>query len=148
MEYNQIFRPDTLSKLNKRSQENLKKLMGDKTLMQTMMSSTRLLQEIMVIEAPYKDQLEQLAVQMVEDMYPIITEDGINIDAKIVSMSDVNKSLDEIKLKENSPEAKRRVINGISQGAALHGTFSFYMFKEYFLPFIFNAFKPSIGIVL
>jgi len=131
MEYNQIFRPDTLSKLNKRSQENLKKLMGDKTLMQTMMSSTRLLQEIMVIEAPYKDQLEQLAVQMVEDMYPIITEDGINIDAKIVSMSDVNKSLDEIKLKENSPEAKRRVINGISQGAALHGTFSFYMFKEY-----------------
>lgn len=203
MDYKDIFRPDTLEKLNKRSQENLKKMMGDKTLMQTMMSSTRLLQEIIAIEAPYKDQLEQLAVQMAEDMYPIITEDGINIDAKIVSIADVNKSLDEIKiekpldpnlnklkgggrfetdkyivinnfgkitiyskpkdddepnplfqsrnlrdiqkwlknpfsietnyeqLNESSPEAKRRVINSISQGAALHGTFSFYMFKEY-----------------
>lgn len=198
MEYNQIFRPDTLEKLNKRSQENLKKLIGDKTLMQTMMSSTKLLQEIMTIEAPYKEQLEQLAIQMAEDMYPIINEDGINIDAKIVSMGDVNKSLDEIKIErpikiwdfetkpnkgdrikipslgwddktftyiegdiikdeksnqlysltsikrmkiyddlenpyitESSPESKRRVINGITQGAALHGTFSFYMFKEY-----------------
>lgn len=107
MEYNQIFRPDTLEKLNKRSQENLKKMMGDKTLMQTMMSSTRLLQEIMKIEAPYKDQLEQLAIQMVEDMYPIITEDGINIDAKIVSMGDVNKSLDEIKV--NNPNFKLEI---------------------------------------
>jgi hypothetical protein len=35
------------------------------------------------------------------------------------------------KILENSPEAKRRVINGISQGAALKGTFSFYLFKEY-----------------
>jgi hypothetical protein len=34
-------------------------------------------------------------------------------------------------IKESSPEAKRRVINSISQGAALQGTFSFYMFKEY-----------------
>lgn len=249
MEYNQIFRPDTLSKLNKRSQENLKKMMGDKTLMQTMMSSTKLLQEIMAIEAPYKDQLEQLAIQMAEDMYPIILEDNIKLDAKIVSMGDVNKSLYEIKIEkpgiikfplliknqndwsrfiefyaksfwdnpnflgkdsynnfnefylkvmndrygprklnfpfyvikkdndftsrksltpdkikrstwgnlsnklksipkdqqeelrpiiknktglfESTPESKRRVINGITQGAALHGTFSFYMFKEY-----------------
>ncbi len=211
MNYQDIFRPDTLSKLNKRSQENLKKMMGNKTLMQTMISSTRLLQEIMAIEAPYKDQLEALAVQMAEDMYPIILEDNIRLDAKIVSMGDVNKSLDEITinkpgnklplfiedgyndqpyfqlkngrffghyfedkvefqdvgveydellqylkdkhikytesgefifikkedtniqgpLNENTPESKRRVINGITQGAALNGTFSFYMFKEY-----------------
>jgi hypothetical protein len=230
MEYKDIFSPETLGKLNKQSQENLKKILGDKSLMQTMISSGKLLGEIMEIEAPYKEQLEQLAIQMVEDMYPIIEEDKINIDAKIVSVADVNKSLDEIKvnnpnikwnsfkigdkisidsmippitrlegtiisinfyrnnrkikifnnvdyvefgvnyqgstsfnnfifryyfnpktkqemewntmfktikrinnyvIKESTPESKRRVINGITQGAALHGTFSFYMFKEY-----------------
>lgn len=130
MEYNQIFQPQTLEKLNQRSQDNLKKIMGNKSLMQTMISSGKLLQEIMAIEAPYKEQLEQLAIQMVEDMYPIINEDGINIDAKITSVADVNQSLDE-NINESTPEAKRRIINGITQGAALNGTFSFYMFKEY-----------------
>lgn len=130
MEYNQIFQPQTLEKLNKRSQDNLKKIMGNKSLMQTMISSGKLLQEIMAIEAPYKEQLEQLAIQMVEDMYPIVIEDNIKIDAKITSVADVNQSLDE-NINESTPEAKRRVINGITQGAALNGTFSFYMFKEY-----------------
>jgi hypothetical protein len=214
MEYNQIFQPQTLEKLNKRSQDNLKKIMGNKSLMQTLISSQKLLGEIMNIEKPYKEQLEQLAIQMIEDMYPIILEDNIKIDAKITNIADVNQSLDEIKvnnpnnllkfvkyydttnlgyiifngekitgdsklndkevriyfdeyeklpkniqsffykrdgwyftknfqtddktdidykynLNESTPESKRRVINGITQGAALHGTFSFYMFKEY-----------------
>jgi hypothetical protein len=130
MEYNQIFQPQTLEKLNQRSQDNLKKIMGNKSLMQTMISSQKLLGEIMNIEKPYKEQLEQLAIQMVEDMYPIILEDNINIDAKITNVADVNRSLDE-NINESTPESKRRVINGITQGAALHGTFSFYMFKEY-----------------
>lgn len=126
MKYEDIFSPETLSKLNKQSAENLKAMLGDKTLMQTMISSDKLLGEIMEIEAPYKEQLEQLAIQIVEDTYPIINDDSINIDAKIVSVSDVNQSLNE-----STPESKRRVINGITQGAALNGTFSFYMFKEY-----------------
>jgi hypothetical protein len=149
--------------------------MGNKSLMQTLISSQKLLGEIMEIEKPYKEQLEQLAIQMVEDMYPIILEDNIKIDAKITNVADVNRSLDEIRvnipklsqeqqfeieykklekkypnshpetlfrmawkivdeknsINESSPESKRRVINGITQGAALHGTFSFYMFKEY-----------------
>lgn len=269
MEYKDIFKPETLGKLNKQSAENLKTLLGDKSLMQTLISSGKLLQEIMVIEEPFKGQLEELAIQMVEDMYPIIGDDNIQIDAKIVSMADVNQSLDEIKINnpkqklvmnahyqlsiknkilkdvlyfgigdndkhlfydeettesfslsddniisikkldeikinkpgkyphfqkwkddmfpgvdlrhayelkdirtpeefldwtivkgfttkssrdynlnkikgiegifENSPEAKRRVINGITQGAALKGTFSFYMFKEYL-----DAIDPSL----
>lgn len=130
MEYNQIFQSQTLEKLNKRSQENLKKIMGNKSLMQTIISSGQLLQEIIQIETPYKEQLEQLAIRMIEDIYPIIIEDNIKIDAKITNVADVNQSLDE-NINENSPEAKRRVINGLTQGAALNGTFSFYMFKEY-----------------
>jgi len=30
-----------------------------------------------------------------------------------------------------SPESRRRIINAITQGAALRGTFSFYLFKEH-----------------
>jgi hypothetical protein len=108
MEYNQIFQPQTLEKLNKRSQDNLKKIMGNKSLMQTLISSQKLLGEIMQIEAPYKDQLEQLAIQMVEDMYPIILEDNIKIDAKIVNVADVNQSLDEIKV--NKPGQKYKIF--------------------------------------
>jgi len=94
MEYKNIFKPETLEKLNKQSIQNVKKILGDKTLIQTMISSGELLQDIMEIEAPYKKQLEQLAVQMVQEMYPIIADDNINIDAKIVSMGDVNQTLD------------------------------------------------------
>lgn len=125
--YENIFSPQTLSKLDKQSQENLKDMLGDKTLMQTMISSQKLIDEIIAIEAPYKEQLEQLAIEMVEQIYPIVIDENIYIDAKIISMTDVGNSLDE----SITPEGRRRVINGISQGAALRGTFSFYLFKEY-----------------
>jgi hypothetical protein len=95
MEYNQIFKPETLAKLNKKSQENLKTMLGDKTLMQTMIQSQGLLDDISKAEAPYKEQLEQLAIQMIEDLYPIVEEEGIKLDAKIVPMGDIHKELDE-----------------------------------------------------
>lgn len=212
MEYQDIFKPQTLAKLNKKSAENLKSMLGDKTLMQTMIQSQTLLDDIAKAEAPYKEQLEQLAVEMVEKLYPIINEEDIKIDAKIVGMGDVNSTLDEIKVnkpfntskfpikinnkeeydkaiqilsnrlfkwnhggdfkephiyvKANNypfyliqtdnhqlqattdptyqekkypefinesitPESRRRIINGITQGAALRGAFSFYLFKDY-----------------
>ena len=206
MEYNQIFKPSTLAKLNKKSQENLKSMLGDKTLMQTMIQSQELLDDISKAEAPYKDQLEQLAIQMIEDLYPIVEEEGIKLDAKIVPMSDINSELDEIKVnkpvsfikdhwylikspnresvnykgkyigkvgeeycfslpamfsqinikqdeldkvvgeipnpnikEEITPESRRRIINGITQGAALRGAFSFYLFKDYL-----DAIDPSL----
>jgi len=203
MEYNKIFKPETLAKLNKKSAQNLKDLMGNKTLMDKMLRSQELLNEIFKAEKPYRDILEMLAVEMVEKIYPIIEEQGIKIDAKIVDMSSVGQELDEITInkpgnpsieeidalipeepsmsyvyrlnslfekygiefdgqidanqfnklniaKKNlfynellalskkwgginesiSPEGRRRIINGITQGAALRGAFSFYMFKE------------------
>ena len=186
MEYKDFFSPSTLEKLNKQSAENLKQMLGNKDLMQTMVSSQQLLGQIAKAEAPYKDKLEKLAVDIVKELYPIIDEEGITIDAKIVSMSDVNKSLDEIKInkpdssisqiwqncieqakwdfklnpdmkyeyesiydraeelyKEKtgksiddinesiSPESRRRIINAITQGAAVRGSFAFYLFKEH-----------------
>lgn len=202
MDYKDIFRPETLAKLNRQSQENLRDMLGNKTIMQSQIELMRLLQEVEEAEAPYKDQLEELAKEMVEKLYPVIEEQGIILDAKIVPMGDVNDSLDEIKVNKpnqiqipltikdgkeyrrlapsldklgyswsegkfsqidpmdlsfpfelhqypNSnnpkklikyksrlsesitPEGRRRIINGITQGAALKGAFSFYMFKDY-----------------
>jgi hypothetical protein len=127
MEYQDIFSPQTLEKLNKKSAETLKDMLGNKTLMQTLISSQDILNQIAKAEAPYKSQLEQLAVNMMKELYPVIDEEGIIIDAKLGSISDVNKSLDETL----TPEGRRRVINGITQGAALKGAFAFYLFKEH-----------------
>jgi hypothetical protein len=193
MEYKDFFSPATLEKLNKKSAENLKAMIGDKNLMQTMMSSQQLLSQIAKAETPYKQQLEKLAVNMVKELYPIIDQEGIVLDAKIGSITDVGSELDEIKvstpraflpgekvlydktivrlsknpdryskeengkihyliddpktgqrfyttdkyikrlpIKENiSPESRRRIINAITQGAALRGAFAFYLFKEH-----------------
>jgi len=193
MEYKDFFSPKTLEKLNKKSAENLKTMLGDKNLMQAIMSSQELLSQISKAEAPYKSQLEKLAVDMVKELYPIIDEEGIVLDAKIGDLSSVGSELDEIKVtkpkkflpgekvlyrekiailsknlniyskevnKKNeylindpetgerfyveekeikkypitesiSPESRRRIINAITQGAALRGTFAFYLFKEH-----------------
>ena len=126
MDYASIFKPDTLAKLNRQSADNLRTIKQEFNLMDQG-AYLRLLQDVMTIEAPYKAQLEQLAVNMVEDLYPVIEEQGIKIDA---GLTDMNGTRDE--LAENiSPEGRRRVINAITQGSALKGSFSFYLFKDH-----------------
>jgi hypothetical protein len=98
MDYKDFFSPSTLEKLNKKSAENLKSMLGDKSLTQTIMSSQQLLSQIAKAEAPYKQQLEKLAVDMVKELYPIIDEEGIVLDAKLGSTADVGRELDEIKV--------------------------------------------------
>ncbi len=192
MNYKDIFKPETLAKLDKQSADNLRKMMGNKSLMDKLVRSQELLSEINEAEKPYRDLLEALAIDMVKQMYPIIDEENINIDAKIIDISQVGQELDEIKINNPNikkimddfatewdesckdtddieyaqdqviekyvkkypnisiaefiedyiikcnninesitPESRRRIINGITQGAALRGSFAFYMFKEY-----------------
>lgn len=211
MDYASIFKPETLTKLNRQSADNLRTIKQEFNLMDQG-AYLRLLQDIMAIEAPYKAQLEQLAVNMVEDLYPVIEEQGIKIDAGLTDMNGTRDELAEIKVnvpisgklngkkvtsdsfaledsnfylghKEGdyitikyggpieyskllkvlkskkipheviegpngtgkfkvkpqyfnlnegiSPEGRRRIINSISQGAALKGAFSFYLFKDH-----------------
>ena len=229
MEYKDIFSAGTLSKLNSKSADNLRTIMGDKSLMDTMMSSQELMTQIAEMEAPYKKRLEQIAVGMVKELYPIIDEEGIKIEASLGDLESISNSLDEIKVNkpgikniytiraddddgfyefdeeqikkylytkyhhnesddfmsddrgfsdeaqyfdnpENStneevenwvdecikhwggdmismnpvdeddvdfmnevvsPESRRRIINSITQGSAVRGTFAFYLFKEH-----------------
>lgn len=141
VEYDKIFSPKTMAALKGKSGESLRSMLGNKSLMQTMSRSQALLGEIIQAEEGYRDELEMVAAQMVTDAYPIIDYANIKIDAKIVNMSDIQ--LPEPQPQEDpslpdfgndDPEklkAKRRIINGITQGASIRGAFGFLLFKEY-----------------
>ena len=125
--YENIFSPETMASLKGKSGESLRQMLGNKNVMQAAMESQTLLSEVIEIEEPYVDELEMIAVQMVKDIYPVIDHYGLQIDAKITGMADINQQLDE----EFSPEQKRRIVNGITQGASVRGAFGFLLFREY-----------------
>ena len=141
VDYEKIFSPKTMATLKGKSGESLRAMLGNKNLRQTMMRSQEVLDEIIQAEDGYRDELEMVAAQMVTDAYPIIDYANIKIDAKIVDMSDINlpepQPQDDPALPdfgEDDPEklkAKRRIINGITQGASIRGAFGFLLFKEY-----------------
>jgi hypothetical protein len=140
VEYEKIFSPKTIAALKGKSGESLRQMLGNKSLMQTMRLTQGLLDEIIDAEEGYRDELEMVAAQMVTDAYPIIDMQNIRIDAKIVGMGDMNIDMGgnedpaQPDFGEGDPEklkAKRRIINGITQGASIRGAFGFMLFKEY-----------------
>ena len=141
VEYEKIFSPKTMASLKDKSGESLKQMLGNKDLMQTLMKSKSVLDEIIDAEEGYRDELEMVAAQMVTDAYPIIDYANIKIDAKIVGLGDMNiepgsnsEEVASLDFGEDDPEklkAKRRIINGITQGASIRGAFGFMLFKEY-----------------
>jgi len=140
-EYEDIFKPETIAALKGKSGESLQQMLGNKTLTQTMVNSQEILDEIIDAENGYRDLLEGIAAEMVTQAYPIIDYSDIKIDAKIVPMGDLNipnepneEDPTEPDFGEDNPDklkAKRRIINGITQGASIRGAFAFYLFKEY-----------------
>ena len=138
VEYEKIFSPKTMTALKGKSGESLRSMLGNKSLMQTLMKSKDVLDDIVSAEEGYRDELEMVAAQMVTDAYPIIDYANIKIDAKIVGQGDMNiqpgegeVSIDEMPETEEAEKAKRRIINGITQGASIRGAFGFMLFKEY-----------------
>jgi hypothetical protein len=141
VEYEDIFSPETMDILKGKSGESLKQMLGDKDLQQVMRRSMSLLPEVVDAEDGYRDALEAVAVSMVEDAYPIIDYANIKVDAKIVPMSDIKLPKPDEDEEEITPDfgeddeekmkAKRRIINGITQGASIRGAFSFLLFREY-----------------
>lgn len=140
VEYEKIFSPKTMAALKGKSGESLRQMLGNKDLMQTLMRSKAVLDEIIDAENGYRDELEMIAAIMATDAFPIIDYANIKIDAKITGPEDLNV---EIEPGEEDPlqpsfdddteklKAKRRIINGITQGASVRGAFSFYLFREY-----------------
>lgn len=134
--YEDIFRPETIAALKGKSGESLRQMAGDKNLMQTLMRSQELLSQITEAEADYHTELELIAKIMATDAYPIIDYADIKIDAKIdpndtslPEMGEEEESADEAPSTED--EKKRRIINGITQGSSIRGSFGYLMFREY-----------------
>lgn len=119
--YKDIFKEKTMAVLDAKSKESLRSFLGNKSIMQALVSSQQLISDIVEAEADYKEELEEVAIHMVTDMYPVITYASIAIEAKIVEMG----------MFENLDNYKRRVINGITQGASVRGAYGFYLFREY-----------------
>ena len=128
-------------KLSAQSAESLQQMLGGKSFMQASQESMQYLQQAMQIEAPYRDQLEELAKTIAYEMFPVIKQAGIDIDAKLVSSPQQMKlsSDDKVDTEEEAEEAldavadkagidKRRIINSITQGAGIRGTKAYYMF--------------------
>jgi hypothetical protein len=144
VDYKKIFSPKTFAALKGKSGDSAREMLGNKNLMQTMMKSAKLFGEITEAEEGYRDELEQVAVQMVTDAYPIIDYANIKIDAKIVDPGAMNLQQQQQQRKEEDPaspefgaddqekaNAKRRIVNGITQGASVRGAFGFMLYKEY-----------------
>lgn len=133
-------------KLSAKSAESLEKMLGGKSFMQASQDSMRLLQDVMQLEKPYRDQLTELAKDIVDRMFPILEQAGIEIDAAIVdtpSEMKITKEKDEEKIdtEEEASDAldaiadksdidKRRIINSITQGAGIRGTKAYYIFDD------------------
>jgi hypothetical protein len=139
VEYDKIFSPNTMAALKGKSGESLRQMVGNRPLMQTMMRSKEVLDQIIAAEEGYSDELEAIAIQMVTDAYPIIDYANIRIIASIgndmdIEMNPNNEDPSQPDFGEDDPEkmkAKRRLINGITQGASVRGAFAFMLFKEY-----------------
>jgi len=136
VEYKDIFKPETMAALKGKSGESLRQMAGDKNLMQTLRRSQELLSQIIEAEADYHTELELIAKIMATDAYPIIDYANIKIDAKIdPNDTSLPEMGDEETPSEETPpaadEKKRRIINGITQGSSIRGSFGFLMFREY-----------------
>jgi len=151
VEYEKIFKPETMAALKGKSGQSLKQMLGNKSLMQTLMNSRQILGEIIKAEKPHRDVLAQIAVDMVSQAYPIIDYANIRIDAKIEDNVNLSSSEDETPVEDvNTPEAlkaKRRIINGVTQGASIRGAFAFYLFREY-LDLLDNSLVDKYGEIL
>ena len=105
--------------------------------MEASMDSMRLIPQIIEAEKPYKEQLIELAKDVIRNAYPIVEQTGIELDADIVSPGGLNMQ------QSNEPEEgeveefieksgidKRRIINAITQGASIRGTKAYYIFND------------------
>jgi hypothetical protein len=136
IEYEKIFKPETMAALKGKSGESLRQTLGDKNLQQAIQRSAGLIPELVEAENGYRDQLEFLAADIVTQAYPIIDYANIKIDARIVPMGDLKipEEPDEVPVEDTPPEAeqaKRRIINGITQGASIRGSFAFLLFRDH-----------------
>ena len=136
-DFRSMFSDKTSNTLSKKSAESLRDMLKGKSFMQASMDSMRLLPELIEAEQPHKEQLEELAKEVVRVAYPIVKKYGVQIDAKIVKPGELNLNQNDSEESSDDDEDldkpalnKRRVINSVTHGAAIRGTKAYYVFKD------------------
>jgi hypothetical protein len=141
-DYNKMFDPEVMAALKGKSAESLKKLIGNKDLGRAM---RELLPYINRAEEGHRPKLEKAAVELVKELYPIIDEYDIQIEAHIIPMGDTASVKDlkdqwknlqednnsEEEESDDEQEMKRRLSNALQQGASLRGTYGFLFFRQH-----------------
>lgn len=113
-----------------------KKQLGSDKGMSSAIETKEIIDRLAIAEAPYKDELEDLAVLLCKEMFPIIEDQGYQINAKIVSIDDVNTSLREVD-KDMQPltsKERHRIGNANTQAAAIEAMKNFQfndMYNDY-----------------
>jgi hypothetical protein len=136
-EYDKIFDPETLGKLKGGVAQRIQ----DKNPMQIGMQMAQLAMQVMQMEKGNEDLLEQLALDVVNEAYPYLTQtDAITIDAKIVPQQQVKEALDTPEMDEEEEDEaeeltgelmKRRLVNAVTQGGASLSKTAHYVQQEY-----------------
>ena len=140
--YEDIFSPETLQSLKGKSGESLRQMMGDKDLMSAMKRSQELLSQIAQAEQGHEENLVNVALDIVRQVYPIIDYNEIRIEASLgqdFTLEPPQQDDEEEEEQEGEPtiapnidlEKKRRIINSITQGASIRGASIFLLFREH-----------------
>lgn len=141
-DYEEIFTPETMALLKGKSRQELQKL--NKNITQITATIAQRTPEIEQIEREHRELLEEIAKEIVTQAYPIIKYAGIKIEATlgVGELPPKEEEEEEEEDEQEEPEIeqpditgpgdmKRRVINGITHGAAIRGTFGLLLFREY-----------------
>lgn len=148
------FAADTMAKLKARSQQTNQARI-QKYGKGSGQELRNISQEIAAAESEYADELEQLAVQIAKEMYPVVDKYNINIDAKIEpfgSNTDIPKGEFDDEQDQGEPTytpkekedavAKRELINALSQGAGVRSSTA-YKGMDYYVDYL-NDINPEL----
>jgi len=142
VQYEDIFSPQTLDDLKSKSKEALNTIKQSGVTPSDLM---RILPQVAAIEKERRQELEDLAADILKQLYPVINDLNIELDlaiqdqVKLTPQDKKEKKEDEISSnattvpeedQDDFEEQKRRVINSITQGASIRGAFGFLMFRE------------------
>lgn len=136
VKYEDIFSPETIASLKGKSGQSLRDMLGNKNLMSALGDTQKLLDNVIEAEADYHIELPMIAEIMAREAYPILDYSNIKIDAKITDQAGLelpspSESEEPVDAADVPMASKRRIINGITQGAAIRGAFAFLLFKEH-----------------
>jgi hypothetical protein len=142
VQYEDIFSPQTLDDLKSKSREALNAVKQSGVTQRDLFN---ILPQVAKIEKERREELEDLAADILKQLYPVIEDLNIELDLEIQDQVNLTpqdkeeKKEDEISSnattvpeedQDDFEEQKRRVINSITQGASIRGAFGFLMFRE------------------